>query len=175
MYKSSTKRNTNTLIPRILLVLAGIASANTALADIVNSGATCKPLFGTTTEFDIAYDMINGSIENRGRFNSMQVVCPVPNDRTEGAPRITVNLNDRNPNAGANISCTRKSISEDGRIISTSTKGSNSSFSSVLPIFFNGPRFPRGNHSVYLFCTIPAAVNRFDSGRSEIVSYKVSP
>ena len=134
-----------------------------------------KPIFGTTTGQDIAYDLVRGSVENVSQSRSAQVVCPAQNHRTEGAPRVRVNVSDRNPAPGANVARTLKSVREDGFVSFAETRSSNSSFTTTLPIEFVGRRFSRANRSVYLFCTLPPAVDGSDLGRSEIVNYKISP
>lgn len=151
------------------LAAATFATANPALArdTKVYAGAECQTLAPHIFSDDIEYTS-QGGVQNRGP-SFVSVGCPVVRD-TAGDITGTVQVVDRNSRDGFDIACTLKSFARNGVLLGRSTRRSNSSFTTPLPLEFNSPVKGASGASIFFQCTLPPA----ESGRkSQIVSYEV--
>jgi hypothetical protein len=151
----------------VMLSLGMAAPAAMAEDGKAMPGSACQATFASGIQ-----PLFRGapSILSSGSTN-VSVTCPVAKDIEAGRiKRAEVMVIDRNPAAGADISCTLSTFKKDGTVQQSETKKSNSSFTTALPISF-GAQTAAVQGSYSLVCDLPAFAP--SSGPSAIVMYNV--
>lgn len=138
-------------------------------------GAACQPMsFRPTAPSGLAIGGV--TISNFSASNFDTVTCPVTKDVEAGRiKRATVMVIDRNPNPGADIECTLSTHRENGSLLHTEKRKTNSSFQTALPLVPPfGPQAAALRGSYSLICSLPPmATVGGQPAPSSIVMYNV--